>query len=229
VLSINDEQLDAEVLPTASDMNSHIAPPDGTKTQTKSVADDLYELIADSQAELSLKVFCFFEDLHILQGEIRKAWSSFEAGKLNLVAATIVTTAAIELVDQAERDLIDNNPRNFNASRSYQDLALMILYAACFQHDIDADAYMDSNADLIITPFQEFMYLPVGRTLMRVSQQHSLFDRFRWPAPIMPMRYLYLEVPELLDMPHMERFQKEDEMICQLILDYVLLGGWRDL
>jgi hypothetical protein len=229
VLSVNDEQLDAEDLPTASDINSLIAPPDSTKTQTKSAADDLYELIADPQAELSLKVFCFFEDLHVLQGEIRKAWSSFEAGKLSLVAATIVTTAAIQLVDQADRDLIGNYPRNFNASRSYQDLALMIFYSACFQHDIDADAYMDSNADLIITPFQEFMYLPVGRTLMRISQQHSLFDRFRWPAPIMPMRYLYLEVPELLDMPHMERFQKEDEMICQLILDYVLLGGWRDL
>jgi hypothetical protein len=224
VLSVDDDHLDAEEdLPTASDISTLVASPNGTKPQTKPSVDELYEIVPDPQAELSLKVFCFFEDLHILQGEVRKAWNAFKAGNLTLVAATIVTTAAIELVGRAEKELVASYPRDFKVSRSYQDLAQIIFYSESLRQGIDANAHMASTDDLEITPFKEFMYLPVGRTLMRISQQQSMFDKAGWPAPVMRMRFNYVGKPELLDTPQMEKIQKEDEMLCQLILEHTLL------
>jgi hypothetical protein len=54
---------------------------------------------------------------------------------------------------------------------------LMIFQSESLKQGIDADAHLTSTDDLEITPFKEFMYLPVGRTMMRTSQQHDLFAR----------------------------------------------------
>jgi len=86
---------------------------------------------------------------------------------------------------------------------------------------------MGSTDDLEITPFKEFMYLPVGRTLMRISQFREMIEEYGYPTPIIPMRSSYVERPELLDTPHVKKIQ-EDELICQMVLDQTLQEKIRD-
>lgn len=192
---------DDENLPMASDM---IQLTSLAKSQGKEPAH-VYQLVEDPISELSLQVFCFFEDLHILQAEIQNAWVSFTSGTMTLIAATTVTTAAIELAARAEKELLSANPGVINSSRSYQDLALTIFNSELLRQGVDADQHMKSSDDLVVTPFKEFMYLPVGRTLMRISQCHVAFEEGGWPIPLMPMRLHYIAMPELLDAPKMKK------------------------
>jgi hypothetical protein len=119
--------------------------------------------------------------------------------------------------------LIASNPKAIRATQSYQDLALMTFYSESLKQGVDADAHLRLTDDLEITPFKEFMYLPGGRTLMRISQQHNMIEKSGWPAPIMPMRFNYIAKPELLDAPHMKKIQGEDELLCQMFHELALL------
>ncbi|KAF2196169.1 hypothetical protein GQ43DRAFT_499551 [Delitschia confertaspora ATCC 74209] len=66
------------------------------------------------------------------------------------------------------------------------------------------------------------MYLPVGRTLIRISEQRNIFSLGSYPAPLFPMRFNYVARPELLDTRHMKKIQEEDKLICQLVQDFIL-------
>ena len=98
----------------------------------------------------------------------------------------------------------------------------MIFYSESLKQGIDADVHLNSTDDLEKTPFKEFMYLPVGGTLMRISQQQNLFDIIAWLVPIMPMSFIYIAKPELLGAPHMKKIQEEDRLLCQLLLEVCL-------
>jgi hypothetical protein len=87
-LSVEETADEDEDLPAASDVKGLITPIPVTKSQTKPSDSEIYELVDELQTELSLQVFCFFEDLHILQGEVRRAWRSYKTRDLTLVAAT---------------------------------------------------------------------------------------------------------------------------------------------
>jgi hypothetical protein len=208
----------------ASEIGLLTVPGKNKLAQQKKETCAVYELEEDYQSELVFKIFCFFEDLHTLQGEVRRMWKAHNSGNLDLLSATIVTTAAINLVSCAEKDIQWTHPGVFNTTRSYQDLALTIFYSESLRHGEDPDEHIDSDEalDLEITPFKEFIYLPTGRTLMKIAQMRHIFEKGAYPIPIPPMRFSYIARPEFLESPWMRKFEAEDETICQLIQDLSL-------
>lgn len=206
------------------DMSSHAAPNKNGQGKKNKQAHAIYELEEGSEWEVAFKIFCFFEDLHTLQGELRRTWKAYCSDDLDILAAIIVTTAAIGLVSRTEKDIHWAHPGVFNPTRSYQDLALMIFYSESLRQGDDPDEHIDSDEmlDLEITPFKEFMYLPTGRTLMKVAQMRQAFQKGSYPVPILPMRFNYVGCPEFLESPRMRKFEAEDETICQLIIDLSL-------
>lgn len=183
----------------------------------------VWELEEDSQSDFAFQVFCFFEDLHALQGELRRTWTEYKNGSVDLLAATIITTAAIELVGTAEKEIHLTHPGVLDYTRSYQDPALTIFYSESLRRGEDPEVHLDSKAgqDLEITPFKEFMYLPTGRTLMKIAQMKHVFKVAHHVA-IPPMRFNYIARPDLFlgaDEARMERFEAEEKVICQLIQD----------
>lgn len=55
----------------------------------------IYEVEEDTKSALTFKIYCFFEDLHTLQSELRRTWTPHKEGKTSLIGATIITTAVI--------------------------------------------------------------------------------------------------------------------------------------
>lgn len=70
----------------------------------------VWEVEEESQSDFAFQVFCFFEDLHALQGELRKTWTEYKNSSVDLLAATIITTAAIELVGRAGKEIRLTHP-----------------------------------------------------------------------------------------------------------------------
>jgi hypothetical protein len=220
---------------TASEISSLTVSGENRPAQKVNETYAVYELDEDSQSEFAFKIFCLFEDLHTLQGEIRRVWKAQLSGDLDLLSATIVTTAAIDLVSRVEKGIHWAHPGVLNPARSYQDLALTIFNSESLRQGEDPDAHIDSDKalDLEITPFKEFMYLPTGRTLMKIAQMRNIFEKGAYPLPIPPMRFSYIARPELLESPRMRKFEEEDETICQLIQDLSLQEdlkkGWDEV
>jgi hypothetical protein len=69
--------------------------------------------------EMVLSVFFFFDDLHQIQEHLQKTWLEYKNGQRDLLEATIITNAALSLVEQAEADLINSWPdvQQFNGFR----------------------------------------------------------------------------------------------------------------
>lgn len=179
---------------------------------------DVYEVVPDDHVELAFRVFCFFEDLHVLQNEVQKAWTSYNDGSLTLVVATIITTAAISLVGRAEKELTEAYRNAVSETSPYQSLAALVLGSKMFTMEGSLDSLVRLNGDSTFNlfPFYDFTYLPLGGTLTRIAKMHEVFEQRVYPAPIPALR------PELSSTPEMNKYREEDEIICQMIQDLAL-------
>ena len=182
-----------------------------------------YELVPDADIELTFKIFCFFEDLHTLQEEVQMAWHSYKAGTTTLIAATIITTIAIEIAGRAERELISAYPRQFHKCRSYQDFTLHLFGCVSLLRGVDYDNVLRSEEDLVVTPLKKFLYLPVAKTLLRAASRKVTFQSAGYPVPLIPMRFEYLARPDLLEQDHMRKLEADDELLCQLLQELKLV------
>ncbi|KAI1325579.1 hypothetical protein F5Y16DRAFT_422783 [Xylariaceae sp. FL0255] len=81
---------------------------------------------------------------------------------------------------------------------------------------------------LEITPFDEFVLLPMGRTLLRLAQLQPISELFCWPAAP-SIRLQYLARPELLEDSRVKRALKHETFICQLFMDMALGDRLSDL
>lgn len=87
----------------------------------------------------------------------------------------------------------------FSKSDSYDALASDIFYSESFRNCEDPDAKLDSTKSLRITPFDEFMYLPTARTLVKFRQHVK--SGFVCPQPVQLLRTNYIFRLELLELP----------------------------
>ena len=75
---------------------------------------DVYEL--ESQWEdHDFFVFCFFEDLHLLQSALKETWEGYKAGTCDLVVASVIINLACSLVQRDEDEIISLNPKFFRS------------------------------------------------------------------------------------------------------------------
>lgn len=118
------------------------------------------------------------------------------------------------------------DPERYSKPRSYDALSLEIFYADSFSKGEDPEAKLASNESLRITPFDDFIYLPTARTLMK-------FQRFMemgagYPQPIPPFRFNYISRPELLELTETKEKEKEDLLLSQILIDSSLNDVIRD-
>lgn len=94
----------------------------------------------------------------------------------------------------------------------------MIFFAESLRRGEDPLVKMGPSVDsLKITPFDDFLYLPTARILMKFERLAAL--KAAYPQPVPPIRMSYVALPELLQTPAIQRWDKEDEFLSQHLMD----------
>lgn len=148
-------------------------------------------------------------------------WRKYKARKCDLHTAAVTTNAAFDLVRQAEEDLVAQAPAVLDKKRSYDSIAIIVFYADAFQQVICPETPLKSNESLQTTPFDDFIYLSTAKILMKFTFIADLPEGcdLLYPAPCPPLRSSYISRPELLGTAEMDRKEREDSMLSQLIID----------
>ena len=178
---------------------------------------DLYELEGQSEIDYAFVIFCFFEDLHRVQDALKATWESYKARTCELVVASVITNLAFNFVRRAEEEIISLDPKRYSKPRSYDALSLEIFYAESFSKGEDPEAKLASSESLKITPFDDFIYLPTARILMKFQRLMEL--DLGYPQPVPPFRFSYISRPELLELPMTKKKEKEDLLLSQILID----------
>ncbi|KAL9623429.1 MAG: hypothetical protein Q9160_002322 [Pyrenula sp. 1 TL-2023] len=181
---------------------------DISKTSKKSNGPqdvDVYELDNDdSEFEDAFALYCFFEDLHAIQEKIRVTWQSFKYGRITLEVATILTHAAIDIVRRLERDALARQKSTDLYRDSYSSLAIPVFFADALRQGQDPYEFLNTPLGLEVRAFDEFIYLPTARTLMKFAKVGPLLkEKAAWPVPVLQMRFSYISRPDLLEKPGM--------------------------
>lgn len=153
------------------------------KKPAKGHGVDVYELGGQSDIEPAFVVFCFFEDLYRVQDSLQETWESYKAGTCDLISAMVITNLAFNLVRRAEEGIISLDPERFSTPRSYDALSLEIFFAESFR----------KGESLKVTPFDDFIYLPTARNLMKFLRLVEM--KLDYPQPVPPFRFAYLSCP----------------------------------
>ena len=179
-----------------------------------------YDVDLEDDWDTAFAIFCFFEDVHRLESSLVNLWQRQRDGLVELVTATVTTTAAWDLLNRTETELYSRLPGKTSGGSLYNELSLTIFYAECFRSGEDPEARLGTASMLKITPFDEFIYLPTARVLVKFAKiQATVHDKTAWPPPVIPMRFNYIIDPGLLDTPEMRKYEEEDRLLSQLLLD----------
>ena len=134
--------------------------------QTKAI--DVFQLEHDDAYDRNFGIFCFFEDLHRIQDFLNDTWKKYKAGELDLITASLVTNAALDIVRREEEEVMKSAfPRE--TGLDYLQLSICIFFADSLTspRGISSKAALSEDNELRITPFDNFIYLPTARTLMK--------------------------------------------------------------
>ena len=112
------------------------------------------------------------------------------------------------------------DPKRYSKPRSYDALSLEVFYAESFSKGEDPEAKLASDESLKITPFDDIIYLPTARILMKFQRLMGLDLGYLQPVP--PFRFAYFSRPELLELPMTKKTEKEDLFLSQILIDLSL-------
>jgi len=145
-----------------------------TKSSTKSQVVVVYEVETDPTTDRIFRVFCFFEDLHRIQKFLGDTWTKCKLGELDFITAAIITDAAFEIVRSEETQVTNfvfpDSAAGVKIPLSYEKLAEVLFNADSSAQDGRAE--LISHISSRLTPFDEFVYMQVARTLAK-------FESFR--------------------------------------------------
>ncbi|KAF4537409.1 uncharacterized protein LTHEOB_1600 [Lasiodiplodia theobromae] len=216
------EALDVEYVSDQFALASADASKSGSATK-----NEVFELEADPAWEDAFICYCFFEDLHSIQDTLKDVWKKYQDEKLDLVSATMTTNAAIELVQHAEKDLLDATSTLHAYKRPYDRVAMSVFYAETLRNGRDPDEYLSSPESLEVMDLDDFIYLPTARVLMKAADMAKYMDKINWPVPVPQMRFGYIARPELLELPKYEKLEK-DRTLTQLLHEVALIHKMRE-
>ena len=90
------------------------------KLQSRSQTEHkVWELIDEFSTD-SAFIYCFFEDLHRIQDFLRKTWTKYRHGALDLSTCAMTTNLPLDLVRRAEDHIISQAPMLLGGPRSYE-------------------------------------------------------------------------------------------------------------
>lgn len=110
-----------------------------------------------------MSLMIFFGDLYRIQDLPHNVWKDHKTGVINLITASWLTNAAIDLVRQNEKEVGGVAPSMFSGKRSYETIAVVIFYAHLLKGQ-DPEATSASNMP---TPFDDSIYLSTAKALMK--------------------------------------------------------------
>lgn len=190
------------------------------RPQQKDNTYAIWELEVGSLLEITFATFCLFEDLHRIQEKLKGTWRKCKAGKLDIISATVVTTAAFDLVRRAEEDVYTAFPM---VTRSYVELVKNLLPVEMATWGERMSDMVNTLGSLAMTPFDRFMYRPTAHTLLKFAQTCKLLQgSYSWPLPILPISTTYPVRPELVGTAGARQREEEDRVLSQLLLDMLL-------
>ena len=94
-------------------------------------------------------------------------------------------------------------PQVLSKPNSYEAISIIIFYADSFSRGKDPVAELASTESLRITPFDNFIYLPTARILLKYAQVAAIKPQY--PPPISPIRMSYCCRPELLELSEIKK------------------------
>lgn len=202
-LEVEDAQEFFETTATAS-----IEPKLSEKTKSE---EEIWDDVLSTSSEIAFDVFCFFEDLHHIQDYIKAVWGLYKQHDVDLITATVTTESAIALVRRTEVTLFDH--------LSTYHITLPTIIWARFAVCIYPEDAMptDGTPPGPISPLDSFIYLDVGRTLLKVEKFASANSYY--PFDIPSLGTSYLSHPEMLELPDIQVAVREDEFIIQFMID----------
>ena len=174
--------------------------------------------------------YCFFDDLHLIQEFLQETWRSYKAGKVDLVTATLTTTVGMHLVKEEEERIRALEPDLKTFGDPYFEFAASSFISEAKKQGsfIPQADYLTSD-DLLtdITPFEEFIYLPIARIL------YSFADVYEQISPEKIFVYnlhssqsKYAKRPEMLELPAMKKFLQDETTLCQMLLSIAVYHVW---
>ena len=190
----------------------------------QSKARDVYELEVEPSTEYAFAVFCFFEDMHRVQNQLKEIWNLYKIGSCDLVTASMTTNAAIRLVRNAEEEVEGSKMAKLSSWHPYQDICVEIFFYDAVMRGMDVQETLKSRDELQISPFDDFIYLPTFRILRKFQDVYSQVAQIEYPQPILPVRMSYAQRPELLALPNIQKWEQEDQILTQYLLDLGLEG-----
>lgn len=161
----------------------------GQRIKTTKIID-IVEAELDNAFDRAFQIFCFFEDLHKIQDFLNETWESYKLGDLDLITAAMTTNAAFDIVRREEEAVFSSISSVAPGSKPrYLDLAPHIFFTDSFRNPSEELSPGEKAArGMRITPFDNFVYLPVARTLMKYepfAKRKVLVCRF-YPLIIVP-------------------------------------------
>jgi hypothetical protein len=113
---------------------------------TEEAATTSFELEEESEEmNMSLMIFCFFEDLHRIQEFLHGVWESYKKKDLDLVSATLTTNTAVDHVRSNEEQILAAAPKLFSLKNPYRTIAVIIFYADASSQGINPEEKLNSN------------------------------------------------------------------------------------
>ncbi|TGO53607.1 hypothetical protein BCON_0120g00040 [Botryotinia convoluta] len=179
------------------------------------------------EMKMSLMIYYFFEDLHRIQDFLHGIWKRYKDKTLDLLSATLITNTAFELVCRSEQEFLGNAPKLFSKKRSYDTIAAVIFYSNGLNTGKDPTHKMELKEWLRPTPFDDFIYLSTARILMKYDTLCKMDPGY--PIHSLPLRAAYISCPEILGTPYMDKKEKEDVLLSQLIIDLDLFDTYSRL
>ncbi|KAE9364710.1 hypothetical protein N431DRAFT_520307 [Stipitochalara longipes BDJ] len=174
------------------------------KNSAKGQAVVVYEQETDPSINRVFRVFCFFEDLHRIEKFLRDTWTKYKLGELDLITAAMITDAAFDIAHCEETRVTSfvfpGSAAGVKVPLSYEKLVEMLFKADSSAQDGRPELISHINSRL--TPFDEFIYMQVARTL---AKNPALFITHRH-----------------------HKMESDDRLLTQLLMDFSLCDDTRE-
>ncbi len=170
----------------------------------------------DDTDEVYFMIYCFFKDWNSLREYLQERWCDYYLdGSLSLVAVSLITNTAFELLQRSEKELLSHLPARSSLS-SYEGMTAMLFVDIGIAHG-DYDAVDESSLDEKIYEEADWLCL------------HRYWNLVEW-LQMAPPRKVPSTFPQYIGVPidyHPEGTEgksSRDKRICyELLIECCLL------
>ncbi|KAH9908419.1 hypothetical protein F4778DRAFT_795844 [Xylariomycetidae sp. FL2044] len=143
----------------------------------------------DTEYEFRFAIFSFMKELDRVRAVLRKVWSSYAGGVMELMCASLLTNTAIQLVRRAEHelDLMIQRPKKYPDSLYPTSTFPGILVYQCHQHSLlDGGRSLDS----LLQPLREMALYDCEHARLCMWETYNALNHSLWELEQQGAQYL---------------------------------------